>query len=80
MKRPAVICALTVLSFAALGGPLLAARTSEGTRTGASYYNARAGNSWSEAEQADDHGRTRHWPGLVSALKRGRSTGEPDPT
>jgi hypothetical protein len=47
MKR-AVLCAIVLLAAAAaLAGPPLAAPITETARSGASYYNGRAGNSWS---------------------------------
>jgi hypothetical protein len=55
MKR-AVCCAIACLAAAALAGPPLASPISEGTRSGATYYNGRAGNSWSYAA---DKGKAR---------------------
>jgi hypothetical protein len=56
MKR-AVLCAIVVIAAAAIAGPPLAAPLAEGARSGASYYNGRAGNSWSYA--AGDKGKAK---------------------
>jgi hypothetical protein len=59
MKR-AGSCAIVLLcAVAAIAGPPLAAPITEGARSGASYYNARTGNSWSYAAGDKDKSKAK---------------------